>query len=183
MSTYVKSLLHDDAGAQRVNALDIADNARNVPVWLIHGEVDTVSPIAQSEMLAEALRRHGFSIRFDRVPKMGHEGMLVTKFIAEVVDRAAEARVPDAPKRVSFTSVSPSDASAYGIRLVRGGASGDASIDLERRDDGVHVLRARGVRAVLLPRGAFGTPPATALPIVVDDPAAKGVDVRWDALP
>jgi len=184
MSTYVQSILHDEAGAHRVNALDIADNARNVPVWLIHGEADNVSPIAQSEMLAEALKRHGFSVRFDRVPKMGHEGMLVTKFIAGVVDRAAEARVPEAPKRVSFTNVAPYDASVFGIRLVRGGTSGDASIDLERRDDGaVHVLRARGVREVLLPRGAFGAPPASTLPIVMDDPQAKRVDVRWDALP
>jgi pimeloyl-ACP methyl ester carboxylesterase len=183
LGTYVKAILHDEAGAHRVNALDVADNARNVPVWLVHGESDTVSPIAQSEMLAAALKKLGFSVRFDRVPGMGHEGMLVAKFIADVVDRAAEARVPEAPKRVSFTSIGPYDSSAYGIRLLRGGAGGDASIDLERRDDTVHVLRARGVRAVLLPRGAFGAPPATALPIVFDDPAAKRVDVHWDAPP
>jgi len=184
MATYVKSILHDDAGAHRVNALDVADNARNVPVWLIHGEADTVSPIAQSEMLAQALQKRGFAVRFDRVPGMGHEGMLVAKFIAGVVDRAADARIPEAPRRVSFTSVTPYDASVYGIRLTRGGARGDASIDVERQDDGaVHVIRARGVSAIALPRGAFGASPRTALPIVIDDPAAKSVLVRWDALP
>jgi pimeloyl-ACP methyl ester carboxylesterase len=183
LGTYVRAILHDEAGAHRVNALDVADNARNVPVWLIHGEEDGTSPIAQSETLAEALRRRGFSVRFDRVREMGHDGLLVAKYIAQVVDRAAEARIPEAPKRVSFVSVNPHDSSVYGIRWVRGQASGDASIDLERWDDGVHVLRARGVRAVLLPRGAFGAPPANSLPIVVDDPAAKRVDVRWDKLP
>jgi pimeloyl-ACP methyl ester carboxylesterase len=183
LGTYVKAILHDEAGAHRVNALDIADNARNVPVWLIHGEADKVSPIAQSEMLDRALGKMGFSVRFDRVPNMGHEGMLVAKFIADVVDKAAEARIPDAPRRVSFTSVGPYDSSAYGIRLLRGGAGGDGTIDLERREDGVHVLRARGVRAIVLPRGAFGAAPATALPIVIDDRAAKRVDVRWDPLP
>jgi pimeloyl-ACP methyl ester carboxylesterase len=189
LNTYVKAILHDEAGAHRVNALDIADNARNVPVWLIHGENDSVSPIAQSVMLARTLGRKGFAVRFDRVPGMGHEGPLVTKFIAEVVDRAAEARVADAPRRVSFVSVGPYDASVYGIRIARGApdstgrAATDASIDLERQDDGVHVLRARGVRAIALPRGAFGVPPASTPAIVVDDPAAKGIDVRWDPLP
>jgi pimeloyl-ACP methyl ester carboxylesterase len=183
LGTYVRAILHDEAGAHRVNALDVADNARNVPVWLIHGEADGTSPLAQSERLAQALRERGFSVRFDRVPKMGHSGLLVAKFIAQVVDRAAEVQSPEAPKRVSFSSVSPYDSSAYGIRLVRGGATGDASIDLERRNDEVHVLRARGVRAVFLPRGAFGAPPATLLPIVIDDPAARRVDIRWDALP
>lgn len=183
LGTYVRAILHDEAGAHRVNALDVADNARNVPVWLIHGEADGTSPLAQSERLAQALRERGFSVRFDRVPKMGHSGLLVAKFIAQVVDRAAEARSPEAPKRVSFASVSPYDSSVYGIRLVRGGATGDALIDLERRNDEIHVLRARGVRAVLLPRGAFGAPPATLLSIVIDDPAARRIDVRWDALP
>jgi pimeloyl-ACP methyl ester carboxylesterase len=183
MTTYVKTILHDEEGAHRVNALDIAENARNVPVWLVHGEADKVSPIAQSEMLATRLGERGFAVRFDRVPATGHEGMLVEKFIAGVVDRAAEARVPEAPRRVSFTSVSPYDCSVYGIRLVRGRASGDASIDLVRKDDGVHVLRARGVRAIVLPRGAFGAPPSSTLPIVVEDGTARKVDVRWDALP
>jgi len=80
-------------------------------------------------------------------------------------------------------STGPYDGSVYGIRFSRGGPSGDAAFDLERRDGAVHVLRARGVTSIKLPRGAFGAAPATALPIVVDDPAARRVDVRWDALP
>jgi pimeloyl-ACP methyl ester carboxylesterase len=55
LATYVRPILHDEAGAHLVNAADVADNARNVPVWLVHGEDDRVSPIAQSEILARAL--------------------------------------------------------------------------------------------------------------------------------
>jgi pimeloyl-ACP methyl ester carboxylesterase len=183
LSTYVKSILVDETAAHRVNALDVVDNARNVPVWLIHGEKDSVSPVGQSAMLARALRQRGFAVRFDHVPAIGHEGPLVTKFIAEVVDRAALAHAPEAPRRVSFVSVEPYDASAYGIRLIRARGTGDASIDLERRGDAIHVLRTRGVRAVLLPRGAFGVPPSSVPPIVKDDPVGGAVDVRWDTAP
>ncbi len=183
LATYVRAILRDEAGAHRVNALDFADNARNLPVWLVHGEADTVSPIAQSAMLARALEGRGFAVRFDRVPSRGHEGPLVRKYIAEVVDRAGEARAPDAPARVSYASAAPGDASAYGIRLLRGGRGGDLAIDVELRDGDVHVLRARGVGTVLLPRGAFGLAPSRTAPVVQDDPRAGPLDVRWDALP
>ncbi len=183
LRTYVRAILRDERAAHRVNALDIVDNARNVPVWLVHGEDDRVSPIAQSEALAQALRQRGFSIRFDRVPGAGHEGSLVAKFAARVVDGAAEARAAEAPRRISFVSARAGDTHVYGLRLTRTSPSGDAAIDLEREGDAVHVRRARGVRAIALPRGAFGAPPSRALDIVVDDPAAQGVDVHWDPLP
>src|ERR1019366_2739617 len=79
LSTYVRAILRDPLAAHRVNALDIVDNARNLPVWLIHGEDDATSPIGQSEMLAVALQQRGFSIRFDRAPGMGHSGALVAR--------------------------------------------------------------------------------------------------------
>jgi pimeloyl-ACP methyl ester carboxylesterase len=187
LTTYVKAILHTPAEAHLVNALDVAENVRNVPVWLIHGEGDTVSPIAQSEMLALRLGQLGYESRFTRVPGMGHEGMLVAKFIAEVVDRAAQARIPEAPRRVSFVQVGPYDGSAYGLRFVRKrtspGAGGDAALDVERQDESVHVLRARGLESIAIPRGAFGVAPGKTLPIVIDDPKARGVDVHWDALP
>jgi acetyl esterase/lipase len=183
IKTYVRAILGGEAGAHRVNALDVADNARNVPVWLIHGESDTVSPLAQSEMLASALRKQGSPVRFDRVPGFGHSGMLVTKFIAAVVDRAAEATLVVAPRRVSFIKVGPYDGSAYGIRFTRDGAAGDAAIDVELEEGNVHVLRARGVQAIVLPRGAFGLAPNLTAPVVIDDPKARGIDVHWDALP
>jgi pimeloyl-ACP methyl ester carboxylesterase len=183
LRTYVRAILRDEQAAHQVNALDIADNARNVPVWLIHGEDDRASPIAQSEVLAQALRQRGFSVRFDRVPGVGHQGSLVARLIARVVDRAAEARAPEAPRRVSFVSVRPGDTSAYALRMTRTSASGDAAIDLEREGDVVHVRRAHAVRAIALPRGAFGAPPSRALEIVVDDPTARRVDVHWDPLP
>jgi pimeloyl-ACP methyl ester carboxylesterase len=176
VTTYVRSILPDDPTAHRVNALDIVDNAASLPVWLIHGEDDATSPIRQSVMLAEAMRARGYAVRFDRAPGMGHAGALVARFLAEVVDRAATARVPADVARVSYTSVRPWDTGAYGVHLVRARRRGDARVDVERRPDGVHVTRAEGVRAIVLDPGALGTPQPPP-PIVLDHGA--GVAVRW----
>ena len=178
LSSYVRAILPTEAAAHMVNALDVVDNARHVPVWLVHGEDDHVSPIRQSEILAGALGERNFAVRFDRAPHMGHEGMLVARFIAEVVAKASEARVPAAPARVTFRSVRPGDTRAYGIHLARTGA-GDAFVDVERGADGVRILGASGVHAIELARGAFGTS-VDSPPALIVDPALK-MEARWDA--
>lgn len=178
LSTYVRSILPDDAAAHAVNALDVVDNARNLPVWLIHGEDDRTSPIRQSELLAAAMRQRGFPVRFDRVPDVGHSGALVAKRLPEVVAEAATARTPDPVARVTYRSVRPFDVGAYGVRLERVRAGGDAFVDVERLGDGVHVHRADGVRAVLLDPGALGTSRENPPTIVRDDPA-NAARVGW----
>jgi pimeloyl-ACP methyl ester carboxylesterase len=186
VTTYVKKVLPDDPTAHLVNALDVLENARHVPVWLIHGEDDKTSPIRQSEMLAQAMKDAGFTVRFDRVPGIGHAGALVGRFVGQVVDAAATARVPDAPARVSYRSVRAWDQGAYGVRIVRAAASGDAVVDVERRDDGVHVIRAEAVRAIVLSPGALGTQPQPqpqAPPPAVFDDARSGVRVRFERAP
>ena len=179
LSTYVRAILPNEAAAHLVNALDVVDNARELPVWLIHGEKDTTSPIRQSEMLATAMRQRGWRVRFDRVPDMGHSGALVARFLPELVDLAATARVPERVSRITYQSVRASDTSAYGVRIMRAAASGDAAVDIERRDDAVHVLRAEGVRALVLSKAALCRPGEQSLPIIVDARAA-GLDVRWE---
>ncbi len=179
-STYVRSILPTEGAAHLVNALDVIENARHLPVWLIHGEADRTSPIAQSEQLAVRLREHGFSVRFDRVPSVGHSGALVARFLPALVAAAESARAAENVARVSYRSVRPSDASAYGVRWVRSAARGDALVDLERRGDAVHVLRAAGVRAIVLSRGALGTSTEEPPPIVIDDAEAGAIDARWD---
>ncbi|MBS2015573.1 MAG: prolyl oligopeptidase family serine peptidase [Deltaproteobacteria bacterium] len=171
VTTYVRSLLPTDAQAKRVNALDVVENARHLPVFLVHGEDDRTSPIVQSTMLYDAMKKNGFSVELERVPGMGHEGPLVVKYIRKVVDRAADAKAPEHPSRVSFRSVRPSDTAAYGVRLVRAG-EGDAFVDLEKRDDGIHVLAATGVKEIVLDDGALGA--------TRGDPIARAtVPVRW----
>ncbi len=179
MGTYVKPILGSEEGARRVNALDVLENARHLPVFLVHGEDDRTSPMKQSTMLHDAMKKAGFSVELERVPGMGHEGPLVVKYIRRVVDRAASATAPRRPSRVSFRSVRASDTEAYGVRIVRAGA-GDAFVDVERRADGVHVLAAQGVVEIVLAKDALGTDAKDARepPIAIDVPGSK-VRVRW----
>jgi enterochelin esterase-like enzyme len=177
--TYVRAILRTEDAAHQVNALDVIENARHVPVWLVHGEDDRTSPVAQSQSLADALRARQFDVRFDRVPGIGHSGALVTRFLAELVDRAHDARVPRSVTRVSFRSVRPEYDGAYGVRVLRASTRGDAVIDVEARDAAIHVLRAEGVRAIVLAPGALGL--ATERPPAVIDDAGSQIDVRFEA--
>jgi hypothetical protein len=151
----VRNILPDEAAAHAVNPIDVIDNARHVPVWLVHGEADKTSPIRESELLDAALRKRGYAVRFDRIPGVGHEGRLVERFAAEVVKRASTAKAPEFPSRVTFRSVRAEDVSAYGVRIERTGSQ-DAFVDLEAKDGEVVVHEASGVKKIVLAKGALG---------------------------
>jgi hypothetical protein len=178
LTTYVKAMLGGEAGARKVNALDVLENARHLPVWLIHGEADRSSPVAQSAMLDAAMKKAGFTVDFDRVPGAGHEGALVARYLRRVVSRAAAARAAVHPARVSYRSVRGVDVGAYGVRLVRSGER-DAIVDLEKKDDGVHIHVARGVAQIVLAPGALdGAAPGS--PLVWHDAPEPRPVVTWE---
>ncbi len=175
LGTYVKAILRTEADAHLVNALDVVENARNLPVWLIHGEDDHVSPIAQSEMLARALGPRGFAVRFDRAPGMGHAGALVARYARELVDRASEVRRVEHPARVSYRSVRAGDTAAYGVTVTRARA-GDAFVDVEGSVGGVRVHAAQNVSAIALAPGALGVSAGAAVSF---DEGVPPVKVSW----
>ena len=52
---------------------DIVEPLRNVPLWLIHGEKDSIVSIEKSRHLAKSLGLPTSTSRFDEVPAAGHE--------------------------------------------------------------------------------------------------------------
>lgn len=177
LATYVKSILPDESAAHRVNALDVADNARHLDVWLVHGEADRISPVAQSIVLDTALRDRGFTVRFDRVPKAGHDGALVARFAAAIVDKAASAKRVETPSRVTYKSVRTSDLGAYGVRFARSGRE-DAFVDVERDGSRVIVRKAVGVKSIELARGALGV--KKGMRLERGEGVAAAIDLRLD---
>jgi pimeloyl-ACP methyl ester carboxylesterase len=176
LTTYVRSLLLDDAAAHTVNALDVVENAASLPVWLVHGADDATSPVRQSEMLDREMRRRGFAVHFARVEHAGHSGALVARFLPEVVHRASFMQAQSVT-RIGYRSVRPWDTGAYGVHLVRRSPSGDAVVFADLRPDGVHVTKADGVRALVLDPGALGARVDPPPPIVLD--GVTGVVASW----
>lgn len=157
LNTYVKNVLGGEEGARRVNALDMLENARHLPVLLVHGEDDRTSPMRQSTMLEAAMKKAGFTVDLKREAGMGHEGPLVVKYIRTVVNRSAASFAPRRPSRVSYRSFRASDTSAYGVHFTKKNPSGESFVDLEMKDNVVHVLSAEGVTEITLERDALGS--------------------------
>lgn len=173
LTTYVKAILRDEAGARRVNALDAVGSARHLDVLLVHGEADKVSPLRQSTLLDDALRARGYRTTLVRAPGRGHDGSLVRDHVREVVRRAATARAPRAPTEVTIESARDEDISAYGVTLERVTPGKRAYVDVAAVEGRVVVRAAENVRALTLDAGALGAPPGA--------PVDGAVPVRWRA--
>lgn len=175
-STYVRTVLPTEADAHKVNPIDVIENARNVPIWLIHGDADKVSSVVQSQMLYAAMSERKFKVRFDKEPGRGHEGSLVTKYLRTIVDLTAASRAPTTPSRVSYKSVRKEDLGAYGVKLVRAG-EGDALFDLEVREGKLHIHALANIKELVLRKGAMGL---DAIPELIMGGAIKAVPVRLE---
>lgn len=51
---------------------------RDTPVWVFHGDSDTVVPVSESYYMAEALRACGGQVRLTIYPGMGHDSWTAT---------------------------------------------------------------------------------------------------------
>ena len=50
----------------------VADQLRNVPIWIFHGEMDITVPVSESRRAAAALQAAGADVRYTELPGTGH---------------------------------------------------------------------------------------------------------------
>jgi predicted peptidase len=51
----------------------IARRIRSLPVWIWHGDADSVVPVEESRRMAQALRAAGAEVSYTELPGLGHE--------------------------------------------------------------------------------------------------------------
>src|SRR5688572_3517557 len=66
-----RSIVPNDTGAAMFAAL--AKRLGRLPTWIIHGEVDPVVPVAESQRAAEAMKAAGGDVRYTEIIGGGHD--------------------------------------------------------------------------------------------------------------
>ncbi len=166
-TTYVKSVLKDEAAAHRVSALDYSENAEHLETWLVHGDADTVSKIAQSIYLAVSLQSQGYRVTFHREKGRGHEGRLVEEYAQEIVKRA-NAATREPVRHVRYRSVTRATDHVFGVHFDRIREDEDVVIELQQRAGDVLVGRLENGKNVRIEPGSPFTGPIVTSPTASD---------------
>ena len=51
---------------------EVAQRISHIPIWILHGETDTVVPVEQSRGMSSALRVLGANVQYTELPGVGH---------------------------------------------------------------------------------------------------------------
>jgi poly(3-hydroxybutyrate) depolymerase len=173
VGTYTSSILPDQAAVDAASCLRFVENARNVPILLVHGRQDATTNVVQTTGLATRLTELGFDheavVRDDR----GHEQRLVDEEAARVIAFVQAHRRARSPERVSLRSSDASTRTAYWLTLEprrEGWAFADVQVD--RRTNAIRVSATDNVRRVVVRARAAGLDPTR----TIDAPPNVRVD-------
>ncbi len=61
-----------DAASPREAVTAVAERLQGLPIWVFHGEIDTVVPVEGSRTVVQALRELGADVRYTELPGTGH---------------------------------------------------------------------------------------------------------------
>lgn len=70
----------------RTSAMEHIDAFQNIPVFLVHGDADTIVKPDHSRSLAKALGAKNYRVIYHEVPGIGHKDLIVESFQEEIVD-------------------------------------------------------------------------------------------------
>ncbi len=170
-NTYVGKILRTQSEAERYSVLLFPENARHLPVVLIHAEDDPVSPFRESQQLYDAAVKYELNMRLIAPKTGGHTLELFESHVKEAVETFTGAKRILKPGRVTFKTSSATYSRAYwvSVTLEREGAFG--AVDVSIVNGSVRVDRAEGVREIAIDLPAAGLSKLT----VVGTPAVPVV--------
>jgi len=178
MKTYVKGTLKTEEMAARYSVLHVPENARHVPVFLVHGRADKVCPFYHSEMLNAALAKAGCPVKLEAPAADGHTVTLVMREAPAAFDFLLGLRRVHAPARVTYGKNHDAYPGAYWVRfaLARDGTFGYADVEADAPARTITVHRAEGVKELSLRLAA--APPAAWTRITVHAAAPLALRVE-----
>jgi len=174
LGSYTDAVLPDQQAVDAASCLGFAENARHVPVLLVHGRLDATSALVQSTQLAERLATLGLAhelvVRDDR----GHEARLVDEEARRTIAFLGRHRRAPTVPRVSLRSAPGAPRRAYWLEVVPQRADRWSFADVEIDDAGaVRVLARENVRRLRIDPARAPRPPMS-LPEGVDLADAQG---------
>lgn len=156
-ATYVGKILRTQAEADRYSVLLFPENARALPVLLVHAKDDAVSPFRESEQLAKASAPLGLDVTLVAPATGGHTLETFEAHLAEAVAQFVRARRVARPPRVTFRTSSADYARAYWLEVVLAKEGAFGTVDATLEEGGkVRVDRAEGLREIRVDLAAAG---------------------------
>jgi len=158
---YTSAILPDQATADAASCGRFVENARSLPVFLVHGRQDATTPVVQTTALAARLAGLGFVhesiVRDDR----GHEQRLVDEETPRLLTFLGAHRRTRAPARVSLRASDAAVRTAYWLSIEprREGWS-FADVEVDRPANAVRVLAAENVRRLVVHAAEAGLDPS-----------------------
>ena len=74
-----------------------AEKIKGIPIWVFHGEKDTVVPFSQSERMVKALEEVGGKVKFTRYPEAGHDAWTETYKNPKLYEWLLQQKLADLP--------------------------------------------------------------------------------------
>jgi poly(3-hydroxybutyrate) depolymerase len=104
----------EDFVLERRNSFVAAEQALNLPIFVLHGDADAAVPVETSQYITRQLQRWGYNVRYRELPGLGHEDMGVADGI---VRWFFDQRRVAAPRKVRIRSTDLLGASAYWLQV------------------------------------------------------------------
>jgi predicted esterase len=135
------------------NPLDLAPNARLLPMQVQHGELDNLVPVEHSRLIAPVMKQLGYSLDYTEYKGKGHYIYWEDPPFLKMFDFVMDKTQPAAPKHVTFKTFTPKQGQAYWVDVRKLSRFGDPAapgeVDAVVADREL-IVKTRGVAELWL---------------------------------